>query len=79
MFNRFTRPTRAALDRYRSERDVLLRATRIIHEAHGDAGVTRDLLDRARQRQRGVLRARKAIGFAATVPVSGLGTMEGRP
>ncbi len=79
MSNRFAWPTPATLDRYRSERDALLRAARITYDAHGDAGVTLELLGRARERQRKVLWARKALGFAATLPATGLGAAGGRP
>lgn len=76
MPHRFARPT---LGRYRSERDALVTAVRSTHDYGGDAGVTRDLVDRARERQRGALCARKALGFAATAPASGLASLGGRP
>ncbi len=79
MSNRFARPTPATLDRYRSERDALLHAARITYDAHGDARVTLELLGQARERQRKVLWARKALGFAATLPATGLGAAGGRP
>ncbi len=79
MFNRFARPTLATLDRYRSERDALLRAARITYDAHGDAAVTLELLGQARQRQRKVQWARQALGLTATVPATGLDTLGGRP
>ena len=79
MPNRFARPTPATLGRCRSERDALLAAARTIHDDGGDAGVTRDLVGRARERQRGALWARKALGFAATAPASGLGSLGSRP
>jgi len=79
MSSRFARPTPAARDRCRSERDALRRAARIPCDAHGDAGVTLGLVVRARERQRGVPWARKALGLAATMPASGLGSMGGRP
>ncbi len=79
MSNRFAQPTLATLDRYRSERDALLRAARATYDAHGDAAVTLKLLGQARERQRKVRWARKALGFAATMPAAGLGTSGGRP
>ena len=79
MSNRFARPTLATLDRYRSERDALLRAARATYDAHGDAAVTLELLALARERQRKVRWARKALGLAATAPATGLGTPGGWP
>ena len=79
MSNRFARPTLATLDRYRSERDALLRATRATYDAQGDAAVTLELLGQARERQRKVLWARKVLGPAATMPAAGLSTLGGRP
>jgi hypothetical protein len=79
MSNRFARPTLATLDRYRSERDALLRAARANYDAHGDAAVTLELLGQAREHQRKVLWARKVLGAAATMPAAGLGTPGGRP
>ncbi len=79
MSNRFAQPTLATLGRYRSERDALLRAARATYDAHGDAAVTLKLLCQARERQRKVLWARKALGLAATMPAAGLGTPGGRP
>ena len=79
MSNRFARPTLATLDRYRSERNALLRAARAIYDAHGDAAVTLELLGQAREHQRKVLWARKVLGPAATMPAAGLGTPGGRP
>lgn len=79
MSNRFARPTPATLDRCRSERDALLHAARITYDAHGDARVTLELLGRAPERQRKVLWARKALGFAAALPATGLGAAVGRP
>jgi len=60
MSNRFAQPTLATLDRYRSEREALLRAARATYDAHGDAAVTLKLLGQAQERQRKVNRA----GFA---------------
>ena len=79
MSNRFARPTLATLDRYRSERDALLRAARTTYDAQGDAAVTLELLGQARERQRKVLWARKILGAAATMPAAGLGTPGGQP
>jgi hypothetical protein len=79
MSNRFARLTPATLDRYRSERDALLRAARATYDAHGDAAVTLELLDQAREPQRKVRWARKILGAAATMPAAGLGTPGGLP
>ena len=79
MSNRHARPTPATLDRYRSERDALLRAARANYDSYGDARRTLDLLNQARGRQRKVLWARKALGPTATAPTVGLGTVGGRP
>lgn len=79
MSNRFARPTPATLGRYRSERDTLLRAARANYNGHGEAGHTLDLLGQARERQRKVMWARKALGPTATAPATGLGTVGGRP
>ena len=79
MSNRFARPTLATLDRYRSERDALLRAARANYDGHGDAERTLELLEQAREQQRKVRWARRTLGLAATAPATGLGTPGGRP